>query len=232
MYSRITAITHKNPFPINCCWRFVGSVDMATIRAMWMLLSSWAFQVKSCARRRLMASSLPIPFPPSSVGSVDKYTRRVIAALCRRTNQHVKWPSESERSTIKYAVGLQSIFPHCIGFIDGTLIPLAYKPSVDGASDFFNRKHRYSTNVLVVCDPWKRFTYLRIGTVGSANDQAVVSSSEVRNLGSFLHPVGCQCMSCRPNHANHSLLCIAIPASRAFLRIRGVRAGRHRLRPR
>jgi hypothetical protein len=62
------------------------------------------------------------------------------------------------------------------------LIPFAYRPTEHGASDFFSRKHRYSMNDLVVCDPSKRFTYLLLGNAAAANDQAVVSESDVRNL--------------------------------------------------
>jgi hypothetical protein len=114
-----------------------------------------------------------------TVGSVDNYTRRVIAAVCRLTRKYLKWPSEQERDEIKHTIGRESIFFDCIGFMDGTLIPFAYRPTVHGASDFFSRKHRYGMNALVICDPSKRFTYLLLGNAAAANDQAVASASDV-----------------------------------------------------
>jgi hypothetical protein len=116
------------------------------------------------------------------VGSVDNYTRRVIAAICRLTRQQLRWPDGHERNRIKRIIGMESIFFDCVGFMDGVFIPFAYRPTVHGASDFFSRKHRYSMNDLVVCDPSKRFTYLLLGNAAAANDQAVVSESDVRNL--------------------------------------------------
>lgn len=113
------------------------------------------------------------------MGSVDNYTRRVIAALCRLTDRFIRWPDAEERNAIKRRIGGDSIFFNCVGFLDGSLIPLAYKPTMHAFSDFHNRKERYGLNILAVCDDRKRFTYVRLGAAGSTHDQVVIDSSDV-----------------------------------------------------
>jgi hypothetical protein len=113
------------------------------------------------------------------VGSVDNYTRRVIAALCRLANRFITWPDDDRKALIKRQIGLESIFHDCIGFVDGSLIPLTDKPSMEGGDDFFSHKKRYGFNALLVCDSERTFTYAKLGPVASVHDQSVIDGSDV-----------------------------------------------------
>ncbi|OWZ16652.1 hypothetical protein PHMEG_0009524 [Phytophthora megakarya] len=83
-------------------------------------------------------------------GTCALYTTRVLLALKDLASSYVVWPSPEERRSMSRRMGLKG-FRGCVGFIDGTTIPLSQKPAVDGAC-FFDRKHRYSVNAQVVCD--------------------------------------------------------------------------------
>ncbi|GMF27024.1 unnamed protein product [Phytophthora fragariaefolia] len=61
---------------------------------------------------------------------------------------------------------------NCVGFIDGTSIPLSQKPAVDGAC-YVDRKHRYSVNAQVVCDDRRRIIAFYSDWPGSSADSTV-----------------------------------------------------------
>jgi hypothetical protein len=86
-------------------------------------------------------------------GTCDLYTNRTMEAI-----QYVRWPNEQERRQISQRMSTQG-FIGCVGFIDGTTIPLAQKPGVDGEC-YFDRKQRYSLNAQVVCDDRRIFLRL------------------------------------------------------------------------
>jgi len=72
-------------------------------------------------------------------GSVEIFTNRCMAAILALESDTVFWPEKDERSEIKHRIREESGFPQCIGFIDGTLFPLEYKPLIDG-EDYYSRK--------------------------------------------------------------------------------------------
>jgi hypothetical protein len=71
-------------------------------------------------------------------GTVSKYTERVIKALLDIEEKWIKWPSPERRREIGRVLGTEG-FPKCVGFIDGTTIPLSQKPGLDGVV-YFDRK--------------------------------------------------------------------------------------------
>jgi hypothetical protein len=46
----------------------------------------------------------------------------------------------------------EQYLPQCVGFVDGTLIPLMEQPLRADCTDFFGRKEGYSLSSLIVCD--------------------------------------------------------------------------------
>lgn len=88
-------------------------------------------------------------------GTVELYTRRVMAALLRPEfmRDSVHWPDEEEKEAAKKWVQDHSCKAWRNGwcFVDGTLVPLASRPYWFGES-YFDRKCRYSLNVQV-CFP-------------------------------------------------------------------------------
>ena len=109
-------------------------------------------------------------------GTVSLWTKRVIAALLSLEPQAVSWPDAEERQDIERRIRDFSGFPSCVGFVDGTLIPLAEKPIRDG-EDYYNRKGRYGISATIVCDDQKRVRYVFSGCPGCFHDARVFAYS-------------------------------------------------------
>ncbi|KAG7383547.1 hypothetical protein PHYPSEUDO_003584 [Phytophthora pseudosyringae] len=72
-------------------------------------------------------------------GTVDDYTDRVVQALVDLSPKYVRWPTPTERRQTSRRMASIG-FKGCVGFIDGTTIPLSRKPSVDGECFLFLQK--------------------------------------------------------------------------------------------
>ena len=83
------------------------------------------------------------------VGYVYLYLRRTIAALLELREEVICWPDEFERKEIALRIEQAGVFPNCVGFIDGTVFPLEFKPTLNG-SDYFSRKSSYAVNAQVI----------------------------------------------------------------------------------
>ncbi|EEY69719.1 uncharacterized protein PITG_06198 [Phytophthora infestans T30-4] len=81
-------------------------------------------------------------------------------------------------SLISARIEKTSSFPHCIGFIDGTLFPLLTRPQ-DHGEDYFSRKASYAINGLVICDDQSRICYENVGWSGSSYDNRVWRNCKV-----------------------------------------------------
>lgn len=103
-----------------------------------------------------------------SMGTIVDCTRRVIESIIDTSKDYVQWPNEERRKEISRVMGLEG-FPGCVGFVDGTNIPLYQRPGIDGET-FFDRKKRYSINCQVVCDCDRRITAFYSGWPGSCHD--------------------------------------------------------------
>ncbi|KAL6574682.1 hypothetical protein OROMI_011967 [Orobanche minor] len=88
------------------------------------------------------------------VGTIVLFTRRVITALLQVGSRYILWPSKERRREIRQVMEMEG-FPGCVGFVDGTTIPLSKKPALDGEC-YWDRKHRYSINMQIVCDVDRR----------------------------------------------------------------------------
>ncbi|KAI9237429.1 MAG: hypothetical protein BYD32DRAFT_487292 [Podila humilis] len=75
-----------------------------------------------------------------ATGTINKYTERVITALMSVKHEWIQWPDKLRRQEISDVLSLEG-FPGCIGFVDGTTIPLAQKPALNGET-YFDRKKR------------------------------------------------------------------------------------------
>jgi hypothetical protein len=112
-------------------------------------------------------------------GSVINCTRRVITAILDVGAHYLTWPNADRRIAISNVLARDG-FAGCVGFVDGTTIPLFQRPGRDGEV-FFDRKHRYSLNVQIVCDCDRRITYAYAGWPGSCCDSTVYSKTEIAN---------------------------------------------------
>ncbi|POW16308.1 hypothetical protein PSTT_01455 [Puccinia striiformis] len=80
-------------------------------------------------------------------GTVIKVLRRVIKALVSLGRTYVRWPDAQRRAEISEVLRKEG-FEGCVGFVDGTTIPLFQRPGFDGKT-FFDRKKRYSLNTQI-----------------------------------------------------------------------------------
>ena len=112
-------------------------------------------------------------------GSVTTYCMRTIVAILTTFNNVIKWPDPRRREAISTRLRRDYGIPGCVGFIDGSHIPLHKCPSfsIEKNASFFSRKHRYGLLILAVCDEAKRFTYLQTGHYASASDFRAQRSS-------------------------------------------------------
>ena len=124
-----------------------------------------------------------------SEGFVIKSTDRCIEALLKREKIEVTWPDDDEREAIKTRILNESGFPDCIGMVDGTLIPLQFKPSKDGA-DYWSHKSKYGIAAMIVCDDRRKIRYVFAGFCGSAHDMRVYSNSKLSSSADSFFKAG------------------------------------------
>jgi hypothetical protein len=73
-------------------------------------------------------------------GTVCLFTKRIIKALLMCRMQWLTWPSAQQRLEITRVLQDEGFFG-CVGFVDGTTIPLAQRPAID-AETYWDRKKR------------------------------------------------------------------------------------------
>jgi len=101
----------------------------------------------------------------------------VISAILEAGSHYIAWPNSNRRKAISRVLERDG-FPGCVGFVDGTTIPLFQRPGQNGEV-FFDCKHRYSLNVQIICDCDRRITYAYGGWPGSCCDSTVFSKTDV-----------------------------------------------------
>ena len=114
-----------------------------------------------------------------SSGSVQKYRDRTVHAIVDTLySSTVYWPDANERREIADRFFRDfPCFPNLVGVADGTLFPLAFKPSRSDYPDYHGRKHLYTLTSLIVNDDKRRIRYFNAGWAGSAHDDRVFSNS-------------------------------------------------------
>ncbi|OAV92364.1 hypothetical protein PTTG_02242 [Puccinia triticina 1-1 BBBD Race 1] len=112
-------------------------------------------------------------------GSVENYMNRCILAIIDKLEeQQVYWPSPEARAISCSERQGRTVFNQCVGFVDGTIFPLASAPTKH-KEDYWMRKMVYAVNSMFVCDSSKRIIYAVHGWCGSAHDQRVFKNSQL-----------------------------------------------------
>ncbi|POW10329.1 hypothetical protein PSTT_06177 [Puccinia striiformis] len=111
-----------------------------------------------------------------SEGSIENFTNRTLQAILDLEDRYVKLPTPQERVAMIDSLPKDDIFRNCVGFVDGTIIPLESAPTKN-KEDYWMRKTLYALNSLLVCDRNKRIIYSFHGWCGSAHDQRVYKNS-------------------------------------------------------
>ncbi|XP_039969237.1 protein ALP1-like [Bactrocera tryoni] len=117
-------------------------------------------------------------FGVSDGGIIQNLTDRIFKALLKHKDQYLFWPNSDERK--KLVSETWGELPNCVGYVDGTEIPLAEKPSQDPEA-YFSRKHQYSVKVQAVCDHSLQIRHLVLGYPGSVHDARIFSNCELSN---------------------------------------------------
>jgi hypothetical protein len=102
-------------------------------------------------------------------------------ALLALKRSIVHWPSFVEKTCIKSEIASAHGFPNIVGIMDGTYIPLAYRPSRHG-KDYFCRKQFYSLTTLIVFYHYRRIIYIYAGFPGSAHDSRAFVNNKICQL--------------------------------------------------
>lgn len=110
-----------------------------------------------------------------SAGMINNAYNRVIAALSDRASDFIKWPGYAARNTL-CEIGESFGFKDCFYTVDGTTMPLMFKPCFDHEG-FFDRKSQYSMNVMVTNDLRKRIINVVVGFPGSVHDARVLRNA-------------------------------------------------------
>ena len=64
-------------------------------------------------------------------GTINLYTCRVITAIYQFRSSMITWPTQAEQVELSQVMQEEG-FPGCVGFVNGTTIPLCPKPPRDG----------------------------------------------------------------------------------------------------
>jgi hypothetical protein len=122
-------------------------------------------------------------------GTCEIFRRRVCHALIDVLEPtSYLWPDAKARQAMSTVMQQQYLFPNCIGLMDGTLLPLEFKPMLDGEC-YFSRKGFYALNMLIVCDYLSKVTYYQVGWPGSVHDNRVWRTCKLgRKTGEYFLP--------------------------------------------
>jgi hypothetical protein len=112
-------------------------------------------------------------------GTVVKVTRRVIEAINAHLPEYIRWPDQERRKEISQVLKEEG-FEGCVGFVDGTTIPLYQRPVVDGKV-YWDRKKQYSINCQIVCDCNKYITACVTGWPGSYANSTVFKKPQLHH---------------------------------------------------
>ena len=107
----------------------------------------------------------------------ERVTTVIVDLLFKKV---VNWPDAAERADISRRFQAKFKLPNLVGVADGTLFPLAFKPSRKDASDFHGRKHLYSLSTLIINDDKKRIRYFNAGWAGCSHDDRILENTELR----------------------------------------------------
>jgi hypothetical protein len=116
-----------------------------------------------------------------SHGLVQIFVERCTRALKSKLEvDTINWPDGNERRIISKRFQDKYGFANCIGFVDGRVFPLVFKPTEYG-EDYWYRKGGYAIHSLIICDDEMRILDYLVGYPGSVHDNRVWSKTDQCN---------------------------------------------------
>ena len=92
------------------------------------------------------------------------------------------WPDAAEWKEISGHIRHKYKFPHCIGYVDGIHLGLAFKPELR-REQYWTRRQQYVVSVLVLADDLKQIRHLQVGWPGSVHDNRIWKTLLYANSG-------------------------------------------------
>jgi len=106
--------------------------------------------------------------------TVFECVQRIIDVLCAAGSKVFVWPSPETMVVIEEEYRSLGGIPGVIGAVDGCHIHI--KASLETQADYIDRTQRHSVNLMAVCTPDKKFSFIQAGFPGSAHDSRVFRS--------------------------------------------------------
>jgi len=109
-------------------------------------------------------------------GTSQVYLWRTIDLLFTLLPEFIQWPSTELRR--QQRLHNDDLFTDCIGYLDGSEIPLRDRPSQDPEA-YFSRKKIYGFNLQAVCNDYGQFIYAYMGHIASTHDSTAFKASSL-----------------------------------------------------
>ena len=135
--------------------------------------------VRSNGLQRSMGNAIHAGIHQSTVCRIIK---QVSSAINEHFELFVSFPDERERDVISKQFIARDNFPGVYGCLDGTHINVKRPPSntVPAPERFYNRKNRYSINMVAVCDHTYKIRYFSARYPGSVHDARIFNESALK----------------------------------------------------
>jgi hypothetical protein len=111
-----------------------------------------------------------------SSGSTYDYTNRVVDLLLELAPAYIRWPPHAER--ISKSHNQHPIFRTAVGFLDGSELPLRFRPK-NYSETYFSRHKQYGFQLQAVCDWEERIVYAYAGNQASVQDSTAFRYSSM-----------------------------------------------------
>jgi nuclease HARBI1 len=112
-----------------------------------------------------------------SKATTQRIIRAVTDRLCELAPLFIKFPRTAEElARTKQGFYRIGSFPQVLGAVDGTHINLR-RPAGQHPAQYLNRHHRFSMNIMAVCDADLRFTNVYADFPGANHDAYIWANS-------------------------------------------------------
>jgi hypothetical protein len=114
-------------------------------------------------------------------GTVQLFFTRITIALLHLRPKYLYWPKRdgTEHSVMRQKVEAKSQFPGCLGYLDGTLIGVRFRPKIETSTYWSGKKKKYGIGVQAICDQELIFRYVQIGFPGSVSDATAFAATDI-----------------------------------------------------
>ncbi|KAG0710363.1 putative nuclease HARBI1 [Chionoecetes opilio] len=103
--------------------------------------------------------------------------KKIVKVLCDVGGDFIKWPSAQEAPDLEKDFRGVAGFTGVIGALGGTHISI--KTPNNLKTNYINSDKKHSVILMATCDNKKKFTYIDVGTPGSADDNSAFTSSSL-----------------------------------------------------